>query len=299
MKKFFVAATVFTASAAIVFAGSAAASTAATSTISVDKAAASLLPAKYKTAGINVASDIPYAPMEFYDAKNQPVGFDVDLANAIGAKLGTKISFQEQTFDSIIPSLQAAKHDVAMSSLSDTLDRQKVLSFVDYFNGGASILVAKGNPNKIKTINDLCGKPVAAEAATWEVDLLKTTSQACVKAGKKAIQTLALPGDTDAQNAVRSGKTVAYLADSQIAAYTVKVAGNGNYFQLVIDPANPYGYESGLIGVGVLKSNTGLLKAVQAAVQSLMNDGNYDALLKKWNLTSFKIAKATINGTKS
>lgn len=264
----------------------------------VDTAAAKLLPAKYKTAGINVASDIPYAPMEMFDAKNNPIGFDVDLANAIGAKLGVNILFQKQAFDTIIPSLQAGKHDVAMSSMSDTTDRQKVLDFVDYFNGGASILVAKGNPNGIKAIGDLCGKPVAAENATWEVDLLKSTSDDCVKAGKAAVQILGLPGDTDAQNAVRSGKAVAYLADSQLAAYTVKIAGDGKYFDLVIDPASPFGYESGLIGVGVLKANTGLTAAIQAAIQSLMDDGTYDALLKKWNLESFKVDSASVNGTK-
>lgn len=264
----------------------------------IDAAAAKLLPEKYKSAGINVGSDIPYAPMEMFDEKNNPIGFDVDLANAIGAKLGVKIIYQKQAFDTLIPSLQAGKHDIAMSSLSDTRDRQKVLDFVDYFNGGASILVSKGNPNGIKAIGDLCGKPVAAESATWEVDLLASTSEQCVKDGKKAIQTLALPGDTDAQNAVRSGKAVAYLADSQLAAYTVKIAGDGKYFDLVIDPANPFGYDSGLIGVGVLKANKDLTAAIQLAVQSLMNDGTYDALLKKWNLESFKVDSATINGTK-
>lgn len=300
MKKILGITSVLAISAAL-FAGCATASPSPTNSAdsaSVDAAAAKLLPAKYKTAGINVASDIPYAPMEMFDSKNNPIGFDVDLANAIGAKLGVKILFQKQAFDTIIPSLQAGKHDVAMSSLSDTLDRQKVLDFVDYFNGGASILVSKGNPNGIKAIGDLCGKPVAAEAATWEVDLLKSTSDECIKAGKQAVQTMALPGDTDAQNAVRSGKAVAYLADSQLAAYTVKIAGDGKYFDLVIDPANPFGYESGLIGVGVLKANTGLTKAIQAAVQSLMDDGTYDALLKKWNLESFKVDSASMNGTK-
>lgn len=300
MKKIFGITTVLAVSAALV-AGCATASPAPTNSAdsaNVDAAAAKLLPAKYKSAGINVASDIPYAPMEMFDKNNNPIGFDVDLANAIGAKLGVKILFQKQAFDTIIPSLQAAKHDVAMSSLSDTLDRQEVLDFVDYFNGGASILVSKGNPNGIKAIGDLCGKPVAAEAATWEVDLLKSTSDDCVKAGKQAVQIMSLPGDTDAQNAVRSGKAVAYLADSQLAAYTVKIAGDGKYFDLVIDPASPYGYESGLIGVGVLKANKELTAAIQAAVQSLMDDGTYDALLKKWNLESFKVDSATVNGTK-
>jgi len=245
-----------------------------------------------------VGSDIPYAPMEMFDENNNPIGFDVDLANAIGAKLGAKIIYQKQAFDTLIASLEAGKHDIAMSSLSDTVDRQKKLDFVDYFNGGASILVAKGNPNNIKAIGDLCGKPVAVQSATWEVDLLKSTSDDCVKAGKPAATAVTLPGDTDAQNALRSGKAVAYLADSQLAAYSAKVAGKGEYFELVIDPANPYGYESGLIGIGILKKNTKLTAAIHAAVQSLFDDGTYDELLKKWNLESFKIDEPTINGTK-
>ena len=288
------------ATATLLLAGCATSTPSATKTTSanVDAKAAALLPDTYKTNGINVASDIPYAPMEFFDANKKPAGFDIDLINAIGAKLGVSVKVEVQAFDSIIPSLQAGKHDVVMSSMSDTTDRQKVLDFVDYFNGGASILVAKGNPNKITSITDLCGKPVAAEAATWEIDLLKSTSDDCVKAGKAAVETLALPGDTDAQNAVRSGKAVAYLADSQLAAYTVKVAGKGSYFDLVIDPKNPNGYESGLIGVGVLKSNSKLTAAIQAALKSLMADGSYDKLLTKWNLDSFRVDSATINGTK-
>jgi len=301
MKKLIAVTSALTVSA-LLLAGCASSTPTATNTATtaagVDAKAAALVPAQYKTAGINAGSDIPYAPMEMFDSKNNPIGFDVDLINAIGAKLGVSVKFEKQSFDSLIPSLQAAKHDVAMSSMSDTIDRQKVLDFVDYFNGGASLMVSKGNPNGVKSLNDLCGKPVAAEAATWEVDLLNTQSDTCKKGGKAAIEVLSLPGDTDAQNAVRSGKAVAYLADSQLAAYNVKVAGNGSYFDLVIDPANPFGYESGLIGIGVLKSNSKLTAALQAGLQSLMDDGGYAALLKKWNLESFKVDSATINGTK-
>jgi len=299
MKKI-LAATSAIAASALLLAGCAStpAPTNSAAASGVDAKAAALLPAKYKTAGINAGSDIPYAPMEMFDANNKAIGFDVDLINAIGAKLGVSVNFEKQSFDTLIPSLQAAKHDVAMSSMSDTTDRQKVLDFVDYFNGGASLMVAKGNPNKVTGLSTLCGTAVAAEAATWEVDLLKSASDDCTKAGKAAIETLALPGDTDAQNAVRSGKAVAYLADSQLAAYNVKKAGNGSYFDLVIDPTAPNGYESGLIGIGVLKANSGLTKALQAGLQSLMDDGSYDKLLAKWNLESFKVSSATVNGTK-
>lgn len=269
-----------------------------TSTIAVDATAAALLPAEYKTKGLNAGSEIPYAPMEFFDENNNPVGFEVDLINAVAAKLGTTVKFEKQAFDSLIASLQAGKHDLAVSSMSDTVDRQKALDFVDYFQGGASLIVQKGNPNKVTGLGELCGQTVTTESASWEVDLLAAASDVCVKAGRPALKTLALPSDVEAQNAVRAGNAVAYLSDSQAAAYTAKVAGNGKYFDLIVDPRSPNGYESGLIGVGILKKNTGLTAAIQAALQSLFNDGTYGKLLDKWNLSSFAVTEITVNGTK-
>jgi polar amino acid transport system substrate-binding protein len=276
----------------------AAAPSATTPAISVDAKAAALLPAQYKTKGLNAGSEIPYAPMEFFDANNQPVGFEIDLLNAVAAKLGTTVKFEKQAFDSLIPSLQAGNHDLAVSSMSDTVERQKALDFVDYFQGGASLIVSKGNPNKVTGLDGLCGQTVTTESASWEVDVIAAASKACVKAGKPAIKTLALPSDVEAQNAVRAGNAVAYLSDSQAAAYTAKVAGSGKYFDLIVDPKAPNGYESGLIGVGILKANAALTTAIQAAVQSLIDEGTYKTLLNKWNLASFAVPSATVNGTK-
>ncbi len=266
--------------------------------IAVDAAAVALLPATYKTNGLNAGSEIPYAPMEFYDDNNQPVGFEIDLISAVAAKLGTKVTFEKQAFDSLIPSLQAAKHDLAVSSMSDTVDRQKALDFVDYFQGGASLIVAKGNPAKVTGLDGLCGQTVTTESASWEVDILAASNKACLAAGKKELKTLALPSDVEAQNAVRAGNAVAYLSDSQAAAYTAKVAGSGKYFELIVDPKFPNGYESGLIGVGILKANSGLTAAVKAALDSLVADGTYTSLLNKWNLASFAVPAITVNGTK-
>jgi polar amino acid transport system substrate-binding protein len=266
--------------------------------IQVDAAAAALLPAEFKDKGLSAGSEIPYAPMEFFDADNKPVGFEVDLVDAIAAKLGIKIAFEEQAFDSIIPSLQSGKHDLAVSSMSDTKDRQKVVDFIDYFQGGASLIVPKGNPNKVTGLSGLCGKKVAAEAASWEIDVLAAAAKECVAAGEKPIITVSLPSDTDAQTSLRAGNVDAYLSDSQAAAYTAKVAGDGKYFDLVVDEKFPNGYESGLIGVGILKGNDKVRDAVQAALKSLFADGTYKKLLEKWNLTSFAVTEPTLNGTK-
>jgi polar amino acid transport system substrate-binding protein len=266
--------------------------------VEVDSAAAALLPADFKTKGINVASDIPYAPMEMFDENNKPTGFDYDLSQSIAQKLGVTISFNKQAWDSIIPSLQAGNHDIIMSGMNDTVERQATLDYVDYFKGGFAIVVAKGNPNKVATLLDLCGQPVTIQKATVQGDMLKALTPQCVAAGKTAVVINEYPSDPEALNALRAGKGIADVMDAPIAAYAAQTAGKGQYFELITDAANPNGYEPVFTGIGILKANKDLTAALQAAVQSLINDGTYGKILAKWNLSSFGVAEATINGTK-
>lgn len=261
--------------------------------IAVDSAAAALLPADFAD-GVSVASDIPYAPMEMFDENDNPTGFDYDLSQAIAAKLGVTFTFNDQDWDGIIPSLQAGTHDVIMSGMNDTLERQEVLDFVDYFNAGFAVVVAKGNPEGISSFADLCGKAVAIQTATAQIDLINAVNPSCAD----KIEVLEFPTDGDAQNAIRAGKAVAGVNDGQVAAYTAQTAGDGEYFEIVAPTDAPEGYTSVLTGVGVLKANSGLTAAIQAAIASLIADGTYEELLAKWNLSAFAVSEATINGTK-
>ena len=274
-------------------AGTPAAEETTAGTIAVDEAAAALLPAEFKD-GVSVASDIPYAPMELFDENDNPTGFDYDLSQAIAAKLGVKFTFNDQDWDGIIPSLQSGTHDIIMSGMNDTKERQQVLDFVDYFSAGFAVVVPAGNPEMIKSFADLCGKTVAIQTATAQIDLVNAVNPSCAK----KIQVLEFPTDGDAQNAIRAGKASAGVNDGQVAAYTAQTAGDGKYFEVVVPTDAPDGYTSVLTGIGVLKKNSDLTKAIQAAVQSLIDDGTYSALLEKWNLSAFAVAEATINGTK-
>jgi len=267
--------------------------------VAVDSAAAALVPDRFKDQGISIASDIPYAPMEMFDESNNVYGVDYDLAVAIGQKLGLKISFNDQDWDGIIPSLQSGLHDVIISGMNDTLERQATLDFVDYFKGGFAIVVKKGNPEGIATLTDLCGKTVAVIVSTVQGDLLRALEPECVAAGKAPVDVMELPDDPAALSAIRAGKAVADVSDAPVAAYAAQTAGDGQYFELVKDAANPNGYETVFTGIAVLKEDNDLALAIQAALQSLMDDGTYMQILKKYNVDSFAVPEATINGTKS
>ena len=261
-----------------------------------DATAVAALPAKYKTAGvIKVASDIPFPPMEMFDSNQNLTGFDYDLAQAIGAKLGVRMELQTQAFDSIIPSLQSGKHDIIMSGMNDTAERQKTLDFVDYFHAGFSILVLAGNPNKITTVLDLCGRNVAVQKATVQADILHGYDAKCTAKGSGPMKIAELPLETDVQTAVRSGRAIADVVDSAVASYAAQTAGDGKMFAVIRDSANPAGYNPVFTGIGVLKKDSQLSKALLLALKSVVADGGYQKILKKYTLTDYAVDKAGIN----
>ncbi|GAB2759618.1 ABC transporter substrate-binding protein [Terrabacter sp. AAH1] len=270
--------------------------------VGVDSAAKALVPQKYRDSGeVRVATDVPYAPFEMFAAEgsSQITGVDYDLGQAIAARLGLRFTFTAQKFDGIIPAIQAGKFDAVMSAMTDKKERQAVLTFVDYSASGTGVLVAKGNPQGIKTYTDLCGQSVAVQAATNQLDLATTWQKDCTAAGKAPIQLQQFPKDSDAQLAIKAGKVVAALATKPAAGYSAKTTDGGNAFELVEDPAAPTGYEATPNGIGLSKADPELAKAVQKALQSLMDDGTYTKILAKYGVEGIAVEKATINAAVS
>ncbi|MFI5689094.1 ABC transporter substrate-binding protein [Streptomyces sp. NPDC051636] len=261
--------------------------------VTADAKVAKLLPARFKN-GINVASGV-YPPMVMLDSQQRFTGFDYDLGQALGAKLGISFTFTNQAFDSIIPSLQSGKHDIIMYGMNDTPERQKSLYFVDYFHAGMDIIVKKGNPEKITGLLDLCGTSAAVAKATTQADLVRAQAPKCKAAGKQPITVVELPTEGDALVAVRAGKATADVLDAAAAEYTARTSGDGKHFEVVRDPANPTGYAPVYTGIGVLRKDHDLVVALQAALTAVIKDGTYDELLAKYGLSSYGVKTATVN----
>lgn len=243
---------------------------------------------------LKVGSDIAYAPVEFYEEGTQNVmGLDPDLCAAIAEKLGLSkgCNFQNQTFDGLIPALGAGRFDIIMSAMSDNKERQATLDFVDYFNVGTSVLVRKGNPDKIQTLDDLCGKTVGLQAGTTQEEVAKEQSAKCEADGKGKIEVLTFETDPEAQQQLKAGRTVADMNDFPVAAYVAQTSGDGNDFEVVgeqID-AGPY-------GIGVPKDDTGLRDALKIALEAIIEDGTYAKILEKWNVSQGAVSEVTVNG---
>lgn len=237
---------------------------------------------------VKVGSDIAYAPVEFYENGTEVKGIDPDLAAAMGKALGVKFTFVNTTFDGIIPALLSKRFDVIMSAMSVTDEREKQISFISYFNAGTSILVKKGNPQAIKSLDDLCGKTVALQKGTTQEEVAKAQQAKC-GASKLTVRTF--DRDTEALLQVKSGAAVADMNDFPVAAYNAQTSGGGNDFEVVgeqID-AGPY-------GIGLRKDDTQLRDALQAALKQVISDGSYDKVLSTWNVASGALKTAEVSG---
>lgn len=272
--------------------------TVAGTVIKQDQTLHDMLPAQIKQSGkVRVATDVPYPPFEMFvkEGESELTGLDYDLGQALGGKLGVTFAFTPQKFDGIVPAIQAGKFDVAISAITDNKERQQVLDFVDYSQSGSGILVADGNPSAIADLNSLCGQKVAVQAATNQLDLLKTRQAACTDAGKKKIGIQTFPKDSDAQLALRSGKVVAQVLTKPAAGWVAKTADDGKAFDLVEDPAAPGGYNASPNGIAVSKQLPELTDAIQKALQALLDDGTVTKIYDKYGVASIAVKEATKN----
>lgn len=256
---------------------------------------ASLVPASVSSTGqVTFAMDASYPPDEFVETGSSTiVGMDADLATAIAQTMGLKPVLQNVTFDAIIPGLQANKYNVGISSFTDTLARQKVVDFVNYYNAGEQFYVASATPASFHDLSSLCGHTVAVESGTVEETDAHTASADCTKAGHKAVSVLSFSTQNEANLAVSSGRAEVGFADSPVAAWIVQQSGGT--FKLSGQPFNeaPYGI--------ALPKGTGMTPAVQAAVKALVSNGTYTDILKKWNMLSgaVSLSGVTVNGAAS
>ncbi|WP_381794205.1 ABC transporter substrate-binding protein [Streptomyces niveus] len=251
---------------------------------------------------IKVGSDIAYPPVEFKDDAGKTIGIDPDIADALGKQLGVKFEFENGTFDTLLTGLRSKRYDIAMSAMTDTKARQdgvdsetgkKVgegVDFVDYFTAGVSIYTKKGDDKGIASWSDLCGKKMVVQRGTVSHDLAKAESKKCTDGGEKAIGIQAFDNDQLAQTRLRAGGADAGSSDFPVAAYAVKTSGGGNDFQLVGEQieAAPY-------GIAVAKGNDELSKALQAALDAIIKNGEYDKIIAKWGVDAGAVKEATIN----
>ena len=221
---------------------------------------------------LRVGIDASYPPMEFVaeDGKT-PIGFDIDLANAVAEKLGVKADFTIIDWAGIQAGLLGGHYDVIMSSMTITEERQKEMDFVQYLTMGIAYASRPGV--EVKSDADLADKIVVVQE--------ETTAQYYVEdlMANKGIQPKELrsfPYATDAFRELANGRADVVAIDAPVAGY---------YAQLDPDQYRVTGFaemEPDPIGVALLKGETELRDAIQKAVDELQAEGVIQELQVKW-----------------
>ena len=254
--------------------------------ITKDDAAAALLPAEVADRGTLIIGTEPtYAPNEFKNEAGDPIGWDIELARGLAAKLGLEPEFQVAKFDNIIPSVAGGKADIGASSFTDTVEREEQVDFVNYYSAGIQWASAPGTE---VDPDNACGLKVAVQTATYEdTDEVPAKSDACVAAGKPPITKLKFDTQADVANAVVLGQADALSADSPVTLYAIAQTG---------DKLQPAGatFDEAPYGMVVAKGSE-LTDAVQAALQSMVDDGSYATILDAWGVTDGGLDEITIN----
>ena len=254
-----------------------------------DDIAAMLPESVTKDGKLTVGMDTSYAPAEFLaeDGKT-PIGFDIDIAKALANMFGLEAVPQTSNFDSIIPSI-GTKYDIGISSFTITPERMEAVDFVSMFKAGSTWVVKKGNPNKVDT-SDLCGLKIAVQTGTTQEEEVNAAAKQCKADGKSEVQILSNKLQTDVTTNVATGKADIFYADSPVAGYAIAQTE---------DTLEALGEDVGVTkeAVAIKKGDSDTAKAVQAALQKLMDDGTYMKILKHWGVEAGAIDKAEINPT--
>jgi len=228
--------------------------------------------------------DMPYPPMQFFDEQGEPTGIDVELLTEVSTRIGLEPVFQNSVYDTIIAALKTGKCDVIWADQLITPEREAELTMLPYWESAEVFIVLKGNPEGISDPTALCGRSAAGQSGALEIDALVGFSEDCEAAGNEPIDIQQFPKSPDAMQALQAGHVDVYVASLVTGSYLVQQTGD--QFEISYD----FGLTgSNLVGISVMPEHTGLSDAIDAAMQSMVEDGTYTAILEKYDFGSGSI----------
>lgn len=201
-----------------------------------------------------------------YYANGKLTGLEVDLAQAIATRLGLKIEWTVQPFNSLLIALQQDRFDLIAGSHTVTLQRQQLVDFINpHYCNGANIVTKVGGP---KTALELRNKTVSVAVGTVYFDKLTTIN------GIKKIMTL--PGENDGFMALINNRADAWVTEKPMAISAINSSPLKN--QLIIGDEILYQVNA----MTVKKGNKELQDAINKELLAVMADGTYGKLMQQY-----------------
>jgi polar amino acid transport system substrate-binding protein len=264
--------------------GADAAATDAVPHVEPDSQAVQLLPADLQQGGtITMAADLHYPPTSFLaDDQKTPVGFNVDIAHLLGEALGLEVEVVNVTWDGVIPGIAAGRYDFTATNMTPTPERLQVLDMITYWEAGSSLIVTKGNPLDLSLADQsLCGQKIAVmTGSTQQETYLPDISRTCEANGEAAVDAVVLPNVQGALTQLASKRIDGVFSDTSQLAWAAQQQPQA--FEL-LEPQYQKKEGDDIVALG-LAQDSPLTPALHAAMQSLIDDGAYQAALDRWGL---------------
>jgi len=206
------------------------------------------------------------------------VGFDVDLVDAVVAKMGLQSNIVIIEFKGLIPALIGGRIDSIVSGMYINPEHSQVVDFIPYLRIGDQMLVAKGNPLHLKALAEMCGHRLAAAVGTVYEKQAQALAADCQKDGKGTLTIISLQSTAVSALALREGRADALVAAVPTVLALVKESPDA--FEITGDVFD----NDTLLGWGFPKDKTALKDAVDVALKAVVADGTYAKLVKKYGL---------------
>lgn len=216
------------------------------------------------TGTLRVGIEGAYPPFNSFDSKNELVGFDVDISNAIAERLDATTEFVPTPWDSIIGGLNAGKYEIVISSLTITDERAQKVDFSDpYYHTGTQIFAPEGHT--IAGTDDLAGLNIGVTLGTTfeEMALERGAQVTTYKSDQLAMEDLS---NSRIDGVITDGPVG--LAIIAARGYDIVTVG-----ERISKPA---------AGIAVDKGQEKLLAAVNGALAEMQEDGTYEEISTKW-----------------
>ncbi|GAA2698979.1 ABC transporter substrate-binding protein [Micromonospora olivasterospora] len=262
-----------------------------------DNALHAMLPESIRKAGeLRVGNSPVYPPMSYLpkgtEDRNKRQGFDVDLARAIGEKLGVRVTFVTQEYEQYIPSLATGRIDLIESAMQDLESRRATVDFVDYYTTGPQLFTLADKAARFPAEIDVCGAKVAVDSGDtgYRNALASFSQKVCAPAGKPPVEELTTNGTADALLQIGQGRADVGIRGAESIRYVTSEQEPGKY-ALIGKPITEIP-----VGIAVSKQQPELRDAVAAALTAVMDDGTYAQIGDKWGLSDILRPAVTING---
>ncbi|MCK9525704.1 MAG: basic amino acid ABC transporter substrate-binding protein [Limnochordia bacterium] len=221
---------------------------------------------------LKVATEAGFMPFEYVGAETgELLGFDMDLIRAVGEVLGLDVTIDNISWDGLIPALLNNNYDAVIAGVTITPERQASVNFSDPYFESVLTIVTKANAANITSLQDLTGQTAAVQISTTG-DFVASDLQD--EGGLKSVSRY----DTvpDAMQAVIIGAAHAVIVDLPVAEAYLQANPSVPLKAAGAVSANEY------YGIAVNKNNVELLEQVNSALDTLKQNGTYDAIYAKW-----------------